>query len=98
MSSRTWMLQARVDGLKPKPPRLLRAAVLPYLPDAVRIILTRVAAEGGLPVGLVSDPAAYEAWFRAKVGEALDDPHPPIPHDKAMRDLRARIEEPRSGT
>jgi hypothetical protein len=26
------------------------------------------------PAGLVSDPAAYNAWFREKVKAALDDP------------------------
>lgn len=49
------------------------------LADAVRILLTRVAAEGGLPAGLGADPDAYDAWFRAKVHEALADPHPPMP-------------------
>lgn len=24
----------------------------------------------------------YDAWFRAKVQEALDDPRPAIPHDQ----------------
>lgn len=26
----------------------------------------------------VKDPAAYDVWFRSKVQEALDDPHPAI--------------------
>jgi DNA-damage-inducible protein J len=26
--------------------------------------------------------AAHDAWFRAKVQEALDDPRPCIPHDQ----------------
>ena len=50
--------------------------------DAVRILLTRVAKEGALPFGLVTDPEAHDAWFRAKVQEALDDPHPATPHDQ----------------
>jgi DNA-damage-inducible protein J len=29
-----------------------------------------------------SDPKAYDAWFRAKVQEALDDPRPGIPHEE----------------
>lgn len=32
---------------------------------------------------------AYDAWFRAKVQEALDDPRPPIPHDEAVARLDA---------
>ena len=50
--------------------------------DVMRIVLTRVAKEGALPAGLTVDPAAYDAWFRAKVQEALDDPRPGIPHEK----------------
>lgn len=50
--------------------------------DAVRILLTRTANEGAPPFALTQSPAAYDAWFRAKVQEALDDPHPAIPHDK----------------
>lgn len=34
---------------------------------------------------------AYDAWFRAKVQEALDDPRPPIPHDQVMAEMRALI-------
>ena len=41
--------------------------------DVVRIVLTRVANEGALPVGLVADTDAHDAWFRAKVQEALND-------------------------
>ena len=35
--------------------------------DAVRILLTRIAAEGALPAGLTVDSQAYDVWFRAKV-------------------------------
>jgi DNA-damage-inducible protein J len=28
--------------------------------------------------------AAHDAWFRAKVQEALDDPRPCIPHDQVQ--------------
>src|SRR3546814_20443707 len=45
--------------------------------DAVRILLTRVVKEGALPAGLTADPEAYDAWFRAKVQEALADTRPP---------------------
>lgn len=34
----------------------------------------------------------HDAWFRAKVREALDDPRPGIPHDAAMDDTRAIID------
>ena len=49
--------------------------------DVMRIVLTRVAKEGALPAGLIVDAAAHDAWFRAKVQEALDDPRPAVPHE-----------------
>lgn len=33
----------------------------------------------------------YDDWFRAQVQEALDDPSPPVPHDEAMRQIRAAL-------
>lgn len=48
------------------------------------------------------DPAAYDAWFRGKVQEALDDPRPSIPHkevqtrfDEKKRVTREKIEAQR---
>jgi DNA-damage-inducible protein J len=58
--------------------------------DAVRILLTRIAHEGALPTGLTSDPMAHDAWFRAKVLEALADPRPAIPHDQVKAQFAAR--------
>jgi DNA-damage-inducible protein J len=46
--------------------------------DAVRILLTRTANEGALPFSLAKNAAEHDAWFRAKVQEALDDPRPDI--------------------
>jgi DNA-damage-inducible protein J len=50
--------------------------------DVMRIVLTRVANEGALPAGLTVDAAAHDAWFRAKVQEALNDPRPAVAHEK----------------
>jgi DNA-damage-inducible protein J len=50
--------------------------------DAVRILLTRVANEGALPFALGHDAVAHDAWFRAKVREALDDRQPTVPQDE----------------
>jgi DNA-damage-inducible protein J len=50
--------------------------------DAVRILLTRTANEGAPPFELFQSTAAHDAWFRAKVQEALDDPRPRIPHEQ----------------
>ena len=50
--------------------------------DAVRILLTRTANEGALPFSLAANAPEHDAWFRAKVREALDDPRPAIPHEQ----------------
>jgi DNA-damage-inducible protein J len=75
------LVQTRIDPVVKE----RAAAVLEELgitiSDAVRILLTRTANEGALPFALATD-AAHDAWFRAKVREALDDSRPPIPHEK----------------
>ncbi|MGB2603615.1 MAG: type II toxin-antitoxin system RelB/DinJ family antitoxin [Candidatus Sulfotelmatobacter sp.] len=76
------LVQTRIDPAVKK----RAAAVLEELgvtvSEAVRILLTRTANEGALPFELTVDAAAHDAWFRAKVQEALDDPRPAIPHKK----------------
>ena len=93
MPAQTTMLHVRVDeALKAKAAAALAGVGL-TLSDAVRILLTRVAAEGGLPPGLTTEPEGYDAWFRAKVQEALDDPRPGIPHDEAMAEIRQMLDQ-----
>lgn len=58
--------------------------------DAVRILLTRIANDGGLPPGLTTDPQTYDEWFRAKVQEALDDPRPAVSDNDARMRLAAK--------
>ena len=95
MPAQTSMLHVRMDNeLKTKAADTLAGVGL-TLSDAVRILLARVAAEGGLPAGLTADPEAHDAWFRAKVREALDDPRPTIPHEQAMSDIQALIDRKR---
>ena len=74
------LVQTRIDpGIKER-----AAAVLDELgmtvSEAVRILLTRTANEGALPFALTKDASAHDAWFRAKVQEALDDPSPAVTH------------------
>lgn len=91
MPAQTSMLHVRVDDqLKAQAAEALSGVGL-TLSDAVRILLTRVAAEGGLPAGLVADSDAYDAWFRTKVLEALADPRPATPHDQVMAEARSLI-------
>jgi DNA-damage-inducible protein J len=63
--------------------------------DAVRILLTRVVKEGALPAGLTADPEAHDAWFRAKVREALADSRPAVPHQQVMDEAQALIDRKR---
>jgi len=57
--------------------------------DAVRILLTRTANEGALPFE-VSDASSHDAWFRAMVQDALDDPRPSLEHQDVKTKFAAR--------
>lgn len=95
MPAQTSMLHVRVDTrLKADAAEKLARFGL-TVSDAVRILLTRVVKEGALPAGLTTDPEAYDAWFRAKVQEALDDRRPAIPHEQVMKEARALIDRKR---
>jgi DNA-damage-inducible protein J len=58
--------------------------------DAVRILLTRTANEGALPLELLSNSEAHDAWFRTKVREALEDGRPDIPDDEVEAHFAGR--------
>lgn len=95
MPAHTSMLHVRVDDhLKSQAADALAGVGL-TLSDAVRILLTRVAAEGGLPAGLTAAPDAYDAWLRQKVQEALDDKAPTVAHDRVMDEARTLIDRKR---
>ena len=95
MAGQTSMLHVRVDdALKTQAAEVLAGVGL-TVSDAVRILLTRVTKEGGLPAGLTVDADAYDAWFRAKVQEAMTDPRPPVGHQQVMDDAQALIEKKR---
>ncbi|NUU67477.1 type II toxin-antitoxin system RelB/DinJ family antitoxin [Enterobacteriaceae bacterium BIT-l23] len=86
------LVQARIDTeVKEQASAVLEKMGL-TVSDAVRILLTRIASEGGLPVELTTDPQIYDAWFRAKVRETLDDSHSDVPDDKASAQFAARKE------
>jgi DNA-damage-inducible protein J len=65
--------------------------------DAVRILLTRTANEGTLPFALGKGAAEHDAWFRAKVEEALQDPRPAIAHEQVEAEFAARRARALSG-
>jgi DNA-damage-inducible protein J len=83
------LVQARIDAdVKARATAVLEGQGL-TVSEAVRILLTRTANEGALPFTPVND-AQYDAWFRAKVQEALDDPRPSISMDEVDRRAAAR--------
>jgi DNA-damage-inducible protein J len=91
------MLHIRVDDrLKADAAEKLAVFGL-TISDAVRILLTRISAEGGLPPGLTADPDAHDAWFRSKVREALTDTRPEVPHRQVMDEAQALIDRKRRG-
>ena len=97
MAAHTSMLHVRVDDkLKTQASEKLARVGL-TISDAVRILLTRVAEEGGLPAGLTANPEVYDAWFRAKVQEALADSRPTVSHRQVMDEVQARIDRTRRG-
>lgn len=84
------LVQTRIDpALKER-----AAAVLGELgitvSDAVRILLTRTANEGALPFSLAKNVVEHDAWSRAKVQEALNDPRPAIPNEQVKAHFAKR--------
>jgi len=91
------MLHIRVDEqLKTEAAETLAGFGL-TVSDAVRILLTRITKEGGLPVGLTASPEAHDAWFRDKVKEAMADTRPAVPHTQVMDEVQALIDRKRRG-
>ncbi len=83
------LVQARIDAdVKERATAVLEGQGL-TVSEAVRILLTRTANEGALPFTPVND-AAYDAWFRAKVQEALDDARPVVSMEEVDRRAAAR--------
>ena len=94
MSTGNSIVQTRIDpAVKAQAAAVLESMGL-TISDAVRILLTRTAKEGELPFELTHNSAAYDAWFRLKVQEALDDLRPAIPHDE----VEARFAKRRRGS
>ncbi|MBV8796529.1 MAG: type II toxin-antitoxin system RelB/DinJ family antitoxin [Hyphomicrobiales bacterium] len=93
--TQTSMLHVRVDDKLRADAAEKLANVGLTVSDAIRILLTRVAKEGGLPAGLTADPEAYDTWFRSKVQEALDDKRPAVPHRQVIDEAQALIDSKR---
>lgn len=96
------LVQTRIDPAVKKRATLVLEEIGITVSEAVRILLTRTANEGALPFALTNDTAAHDAWFRAKVQEALRDPRPGTPHKEveahfarrrnaALRKVKAKV-------
>ncbi|CAM4228625.1 DNA-damage-inducible protein J [Bordetella tumbae] len=95
MAAQTSMLHVRVDEkLKADATETLASFGL-SISDAVRILLTRVVKEGGLPAGLTFDPDAHDAWFTTKVREALANTQQTVPHEQVLDEVQALIDRKR---
>lgn len=91
----TSMLHVRVDDeLKANAAKNLASFGL-TVSDAVRILLTRITKEGGLPIGLMVDPEAHDAWFRDKVKEAMADTQSTVSHKQVMDEAQTLIDRKR---
>lgn len=69
----TTTVQARIDEqVRDEASKVLERWGL-SISDAVRILLTRTAREGRLPIELLSTSAEHDEWFRRQVSVALKD-------------------------
>ncbi len=74
------LVQTRIDTAVKERAAAVLGNMRLTVSDAARILLTHVVNEGALPFAFTSDPVAHDAWFRAKVQEALDDPRSAMAH------------------
>lgn len=95
MATNSSMLHVRVDDQLKADAAEKLANIGLTISDAVRILLTRVAKDGALPAGLIADPTEYDAWFRAKVHEALADERSSVSHEQVMDEIQALIDSKR---
>ena len=69
----TATVQARIDEqIRDEASKVLERWGL-SVSDAVRILLTRTAREGRLPIELLSTSPEHDQWFRGQVSLALND-------------------------
>lgn len=95
MAAQTTMIHVRVDDRLKEQATEALASMGMSVSDAVRLLLKKVVDEGGLPIGLVGTSEAQDAWFRAKVHEALADYRPTLSHRDAMDEVKTKIQKKR---
>ena len=87
------LVQTRIDSdIKERAAAVLEKVGM-TISDAVRILLTRTANESAVPPELLQPDPDHDAWFRARVEEALRDPRPTIPHEEVEARMAKRRAE-----
>lgn len=82
MAANNALVQTRISpDIRDKAAAVLEGLGL-TVSDVMRILLTRIANEGNVPIELTLKPADYDAWFRSKVLEAVRDTQPPVSHQQ----------------
>ena len=64
----------------------------------VQILLTRIALEERLPLGLLTDQADYDVWFKVKVQEVLDDKTSTVSHKEVVGEIQDLISRKRNAS
>ena len=84
------LIQTRIDpDIKERASAVLESMGL-TVSDVVRILLTRTANEGAPPLELISNSEVHDAWFRAKVLQALEDSRPDVPDEEVEAHFAGR--------
>ena len=91
------LIQTRIDPEVKERAAVVLGELGITVSEAVRILLTRTANEGALPFAIAKNAAEHDAWFRAKVQEALNDPRPPVPHKEVKAYFAKRRADTRQG-
>lgn len=90
------LVQTRIDADVRDRASLVLEGMGLTVSDAVRILLTRTANEGVLPLELFSSSETHDTWFRAKVLEALNDTRPDISDDEVEAHFEKRRQAARN--
>lgn len=86
------LFSVRVDPAMKADAAAILASYGLNLSDAVRMLLARITMEKRLPAGLIMNEDEYDAWFRAKVHEALAANGPTHSHETVMANVEAAID------
>lgn len=97
-----WFKQQVQESLDDPRPGIPHEEAMAHVRETIKRAAARGLAEGEQTAYEMLDPIVsqfatqreaddYDAWFRAKVQAALDDPRPGVPHDQAMARIDAAI-------